>query len=359
MVATRALLEALEQPWSELVSNPSPRIAVLIPCYNEEVAIKDTVSGFRAALPGAAIYVYDNNSKDKTMERAKEAGAIVRSENLQGKGNVVRRMFSDIEADVYIMTDGDATYDPAAASEMIDLLFRENLDMVVGRRVHREASAYRAGHVLGNRMLTGFLAQLFGQRFSDILSGYRTFSRRFVKSFPALSAGFETETELTVHALTLNLPIAEVETQYFARPEGSLSKLNTYRDGVRILRVMLMLFKNERPLFFFAIAGALLALVSIVISIPLAFTYLETGLVPRFPTAILSASIMLLAFLSGVCGLVLDTVTRGRREMKRLAYLQIPAPGDLVQRSSGELPSASAGVLAELKQPMASVAAGR
>ncbi len=320
-------------PRSEYVTT---RIAVLIPCYNEEVAIKDTVNGFRSALPDAAIYVYDNNSKDQTAARAREAGAIVRTENLQGKGNVVRRMFSDVEADVYIMTDGDATYDPSSAQKMVDLLLQDNLDMVVGRRIHQEAAAYRAGHVLGNRMLTGFLAQLFGQRFSDILSGYRTFSRRFVKSFPALSAGFETETELTVHALTLNLPIAEVETHYFARPEGSISKLSTYRDGIRILRVMLALFKNERPLAFFGIAGFVLAAVSIVLSIPLAITYVETGLVPRFPTAILSASIMLLAFLSAVCGLVLDTVTRGRREIKRLAYLQITAPNELLQGKTGE-----------------------
>ena len=303
-----------------------PRIAVLIPCYNEEVAIPDTVAGFRAALPEAQVYVYDNNSKDKTKERARAAGAIVRTETLQGKGHVVRRMFSDIEADVYIMTDGDATYDPSAARRMIDLLLADNLDMVVGRRVHKETSAYRAGHVLGNRMLTGFLAQLFGQRFTDILSGYRVFSRRFAKSFPALSAGFETETELTVHALTLNLPIAEVETHYFARPEGSTSKLSTYRDGFRILKLMITLFKNERPIAFFGIAAGLLALVSIAISIPVLITYFETGLVPRFPTAILSASLMLAAFLSIVCGLVLDTVTRGRREFKRLQYLQIPAP---------------------------------
>jgi len=308
------------------VSKLAPRIAVLIPCYNEEVAIGDTVAGFRAALPNARIYVYDNNSKDRTMEVARAAGAIVRRENLQGKGNVVRRMFSDIDADVYVMTDGDATYDPSTALQMVELLVQENLDMVVGRRVQTVTSAYRAGHVLGNKMLTGFLARLFGQRFTDILSGYRTFSRRFAKSFPALSAGFETETELTVHALTLNMPIAEVETKYFARPEGSVSKLSTYRDGFRILRLMLALFKNERPVAFFGLTAFVLALIAIVLSIPVVITYLETGLVPRFPTAILSASIMLLAFLSAVCGLVLDTVTRGRREMKRLAYLQVPAP---------------------------------
>ncbi|MEP7051080.1 MAG: glycosyltransferase family 2 protein [Pseudomonadota bacterium] len=312
------------------MNKPTARVAVLVPCYNEEVAIADTVRGFRAALPSAEIYVYDNNSKDRTMQVAKEAGAIVRSEPLQGKGNVVRRMFSDIDADVYIMIDGDATYDPASANTMIKLLVEHNLDMVVGRRVQTQTEAYRAGHVLGNKMLTGFLAQLFGQRFTDILSGYRTFSRRFVKSFPALSAGFETETELTVHALTLNLPIAEIETKYFARPAGSMSKLSTYRDGFRILRVMLTLFKNERPMAFFGIAASVLALLSVALSVPIVMTFLETGLVPRFPTAILSASIMLLAFLGLVCGLVLDTVTIGRRETKRLAYLQVPAPNGSV-----------------------------
>ena len=308
----------------------SPRVVVIIPCYNEEVAIAQTVRGFRAVLPEAPIYVYDNNSKDATSARAREAGAIVRREPLQGKGHVVRRMFSDIEADVYVLVDGDATYDPVAAPEMIRMLIDENLDMVVGRRVHQQAEAYRAGHVLGNRLLTGFLAQLFGQRFTDILSGYRVFSSRFVKSFPALAAGFETETELTVHALTLGLPIAEIETQYYARPEGSVSKLSTYRDGFRILRVILALFKNERPFAFFGIAAVALGIVSVLLAIPIIVTFLETGLVPRLPTAVLSASIMLLAFLAAVCGLVLDTVTRGRREMKRLAYLQMDAPSELL-----------------------------
>jgi len=306
----------------------TPRIAVLIPCYNEEVAIGDTVRGFQKALPEATIYVYDNNSKDKTIDRAREAGAVVRTESLQGKGNVVRRMFADIEADVYLMTDGDTTYDPGAARKMIDLVIDDNLDMVVGKRIHKAKEAYRPGHVLGNRMLTGFLARLFGQRFSDILSGYRAFSRRFAKSFPALSAGFEIETELTVHALTLNMPVAEVDTDYFERPAGSTSKLNTYRDGIRILRVMMTLFKNERPLAFFSWAALLMGLTSIGLSIPVFITWIETGKVPRFPTAILSASIMLLAFLSLSCGLVLDTVTRGRREVKRLRYLEIAAPQD-------------------------------
>jgi glycosyltransferase involved in cell wall biosynthesis len=304
----------------------TPRIAVLIPCYNEEVAIGDTVRGFQKALPEATIYVYDNNSKDKTVERAREAGAVVRTETLQGKGNVVRRMFADIEADVYLMTDGDTTYDPGAARGMCDLIVRDNLDMVVGKRIHKAKEAYRPGHVLGNRMLTGFLARLFGQRFSDILSGYRAFSRRFAKSFPALSAGFEIETELTVHALTLNMPVAEVDTDYFERPAGSASKLNTYRDGVRILRVMITLFKNERPLAFFSWAALALGLVAIGLSIPVFITWVETGLVPRFPTAILSSTLMLLAFLSLSVGFVLDTVTHGRREVKRLMYLQNDAP---------------------------------
>lgn len=306
----------------------TPRIAVLIPCYNEEVAIGDTVRGFQKALPEATIYVYDNNSKDKTIERAREAGAVVRTESLQGKGNVVRRMFADIDADVYLMTDGDTTYDPGAARKMIDLVVADNLDMVVGKRIHKAKEAYRPGHVLGNRMLTGFLARLFGQRFTDILSGYRAFSRRFAKSFPALSAGFEIETELTVHALTLNMPVAEIATDYFERPAGSTSKLNTYRDGIRILRVMITLFKNERPLAFFSWAALLMGLTSIGLSIPVFITWIETGKVPRFPTAILSASIMLLAFLSLSCGLILDTVTRGRREVKRLRYLEIAAPQD-------------------------------
>lgn len=305
------------------------RIAVLIPCYNEELTIGQTIAGFRKALPSAAIYVYDNNSKDRTAEQAVKEGAVVRSETLQGKGHVVRRMFSDIDADVYVMADGDATYDPTAAEAMIERLVSQNLDMVVGRRLHKHPEAYRAGHVLGNKMLTGFLASLFGRRFTDILSGYRVFSRRYVKSFPALATGFETETELTVHALTLNLPIAEMDTNYFMRPEGSSSKLATYRDGFRILIVMLTLLKNERPFYFFGIIALLLAFTSVGLSVPLIATYLETGLVPRIPTATLSASIMLLAFLSTVCGMILDTVTRGRREIKRLAYLQISAPASL------------------------------
>ena len=306
----------------------APRIAVLIPCYNEEVAIFDTVTGFQKALPEATIYVYDNNSRDKTVERARAAGAVVRTETLQGKGNVVRRMFADIDADVYLMTDGDTTYDPGAARRMCEMVVDDNLDMVVGKRIHKAKEAYRPGHVLGNKMLTGFLAWLFGTRFTDILSGYRAFSRRFAKSFPALSAGFEIETELTVHALTLNLPVAEIDTDYFERPAGSTSKLNTYRDGVRILRVMMTLFKNERPLAFFTWAAFILGLASIALAIPIIIHWIQLGDVPRFPTAILSATVMLLAFLSLAVGLNLDTVTRGRREVKRLMYLQIPGPQD-------------------------------
>jgi len=303
-----------------------PRIAVLIPCYNEELSIAKTVTAFRSVLPTATIYVYENNSDDQTSARALQAGAVVRAEKLQGKGNVVRRMFSDVEADVYLMVDGDATYDPTPARAMIELLLRDNLDMVVGKRMHADATAYRRGHVVGNRLLTALLCRLFRQSLTDILSGYRVLSRRFVKSFPALSTGFETETELSVHALTLTMPIAEIAVDYAARVPGSASKLDTYRDGWRILLFMLGLFKNERPMTFFGLAGAAFSLSSVLLSIPIFVTYLDSGLVPRFPTAILSASLMLLAFLSLVCGLVLDSVTRGRRELKRLSYLQIPGP---------------------------------
>jgi glycosyltransferase involved in cell wall biosynthesis len=319
------------------MSSAAKRVAVLIPCYNEGVTIEQTVRGFQKALPDAEIYVYDNNSKDDTCARAAAAGAIVLSETRQGKGNVVRRMFADVEADIYLLTDGDATYDPATAPLMIEKLKASNLDMVIGRRVHKDAGAYRPGHVLGNRMLTGFLGLLFGTQFHDILSGYRVFSRRFVKSFPVLSSGFEIETELSVHALTLSLPVEEVDTEYGARPEGSASKLSTYRDGFRILSVMLGLFKNERPMAFFSICGALLALLSLILAFPIVVEYAHTGLVPRFPTAILCASLMILAFLSVVAGVILDTVSRGRRELKRLVYLSIPAPGTVAAEVGAEV----------------------
>lgn len=304
-----------------------PRIAVILPCYNEEAAIAQTVAGFRAALPTARIYVYDNNSRDRTVEVARAAGAIVRSERVQGKGAVVRRMFADVDADVYVMADGDATYDAASAPALVARLLDEQLDMVVGSRVHEAAAAYRRGHQFGNKALTGMLARLFGRSFTDILSGYRVFSRRFVKSFPALSAGFEIETEISVHALELKMPVAEVSTPYFARPEGSASKLSTYGDGWRIATTIATLYRIERPLLFFGAIGGLLALVAVLLALPLVFTYLQTGLVPRFPTAILATGLIILASLCGFAGLILDTVVRGRREVRRLAYLAHPAPG--------------------------------
>lgn len=301
-------------------------IAVLLPCYNEEAAIAQTIAGFRAALPDATIYVYDNNSRDRTIEVARAAGAVVRSERMQGKGNVVRRMFADIDADIYVMADGDATYDPAQAPAMVARLAEEGLDMVVGTRVHEAAEAYRRGHVLGNRAMTGFLAGLFGRSFTDIFSGYRAFSRRFVKSFPVLSSGFEIETEISVHALELKMPVGEVETPYFARLEGSHSKLNTYRDGLRILRTIVTLYRIERPMLFFGWIASLFATIAVVLAIPLVLTYMHTGLVPRFPTAILVTGLMILAFLNLFTGLILDTVVRGRREVRRLAYLAQPGP---------------------------------
>ena len=305
----------------------TPRVAVILPCYNEEAAIAGTVAGFRAALPHADIYVYDNNSRDRTAEVAAAAGATVRREPMQGKGRVVRRMFADVEADIYVMADGDATYDPAAARAMIDLLVDERLDMVVGARASEVDAAYRRGHRFGNALLTGILARIFGRSFSDILSGYRVFSRRFVKSFPVLSSGFEIETEISVHALELRMPVAEVVTRYGARPEGSASKLSTYRDGWRILSTILTLFRIERPVLFFGVIGAALVALAVVLTIPLGITYVQTGLVPRLPTAILATGLVILAFLCLFTGLILDTVVRGRREVRRLAYLALPAPG--------------------------------
>jgi glycosyltransferase involved in cell wall biosynthesis len=304
----------------------SPRIAVLLPCYNEEAAIAATVAGFRAALPGATVYVYDNNSRDRTREIAAEAGAVVRSERQQGKGHVVRRMFADIDAEVYVMADGDLTYDPTAAPAMVDLLLAEQFDMVVGTRRHEEKQAFRGGHVLGNRLFTGLLAGLFGRSFSDIFSGYRVFSRRFVKSFPVLSSGFEIETEMSVHALELRMPVGEVETVYAARPEGSQSKLSTYSDGWRILTTIVTLYRIERPVLFYGGIGALLVALAVVLAIPLVVTYLATGLVPRVPTAILVTGMTIIAVLCFFTGLILDTVTRGRREVRRLSYLSLAAP---------------------------------
>jgi glycosyltransferase involved in cell wall biosynthesis len=309
-----------------LDSPHSPRIAVLLPCYNEEAAIAATVAGFGAALPGATVYVYDNNSSDRTCEIAAKAGAVVRTERQQGKGNVVRRMFADVDADIYIMADGDLTYDPKAAPEMVAMLIAEQLDMVVGTRKHEAKEAYRGGHVLGNRIFTGLLAGLFGRSFSDIFSGYRVFSRRFVKSFPVLSSGFEIETEISVHALELRMPVGEVETAYASRPEGSHSKLSTFSDGWRILKTIVTLYRMERPVLFLGTIGALLVAVAILLSVPLIMTYLDTGLVPRLPTAVLVTGMIIVAVLCFFAGLILDTVTRGRREVRRLAYLAQPAP---------------------------------
>jgi glycosyltransferase involved in cell wall biosynthesis len=302
----------------------TPQIAVLVPCLNEEAAVPRVVADFRKHLPQALIFVYDNGSTDRTVEVARQAGAIVRREPLKGKGNVVRRMFADIDADIYVLVDGDDTYHAASAPALIQRLVDDSLDMVNGAREEKSELAYRRGHRFGNRLLTGLVAKFFGERMTDMLSGYRVFSRRFVKSFPALATGFETETELTVHALELRLPIAEVMTPYRERPPASSSKLRTIPDGIRIMRLIMRLVREERPLEFFSSVAALLAVTSIVLAIPVVADYLRTGLVPRLPTAVLSTGLMLLGFLSFACGLILSTVTRGRMEAKRLHYLDIP-----------------------------------
>jgi glycosyltransferase involved in cell wall biosynthesis len=304
-----------------------PHLAVLIPCYNEALTIRKVVGDFRAALPSAVIFVYDNKSTDGTMLAAREAGAIVRRETLQGKGNVVRRMFADVDAEIYVLVDGDDTYDASAAPEMVRSLIEQQLDMVNGARVTESADAYRRGHRLGNAVLTGIVRWIFGNRLRDMLSGYRVFSRRFVKSFPALAAGFETETEFTIHALELKMPIAEVPVAYKERAQGSLSKLRTYSDGIRILRTIVLLVKEERPLQFFAVAALALLLLGVGFGIPVVLEFLRTSLVARLPTALLATGLILLSFLAFVCGLLLDSVARGRKEIKRLAYLAIPAVG--------------------------------
>jgi len=301
-----------------------PKVAVIIPCRNEAHSIAEVVSGFRAALPSASIYVFDNNSADDTVANARAAGASIRQELRQGKGNVVRRMFADVDADAYVMADGDSTYDANYAASMVKRLFDEHLDMVVGTRVASDGAAYRPGHRFGNRLLTFAVANLFGEQFTDMLSGYRVFSRRFVKSFPAMSSGFEIETELTIHALELHLPVAEVVTPYKIRHPRSTSKLRTYSDGLKIFRLIMVLYKNERPFQFFSAIASIFLIVALALGIPLVVTFIKTGLVPRQPTAILATGSVLLAGLSFIAGLILDTVTRGRREMRRLAYLAVP-----------------------------------
>ncbi len=316
-------LSPLPVPWAGL------RLAVLIPCYNEAVAIPKVVADFRTALPGAVVFVYDNNSADGTAAAAEAAGAVVRRETQQGKGHVIRRGFADIDADIYVLVDGDDTYDAAAAPAMVARLLAEQLDMVNGRRVSNDqasaAAAYRPGHRFGNRVLTGLVQSVFGARIGDMLSGYRVFSRRFVKSFPALSSGFEIETEITVHALELAMPITEMPTRYKERAAGSASKLRTFSDGVRILRSITVLVRQERPLQVFALAGAALLLLGLAVGVPVIVEFRHTGLVPRLPSAVLATGLVLLSFLSFACGMILDTVARGRKEMRRLAYLAIPA----------------------------------
>ena len=306
------------------VTTAQPTIAVLIPCLNEEAAIARVISGFRQYLPDAVIFVYDNGSTDGTVRVARESGAVVRSEPLRGKGNAMRRMFADIEADVYVLVDGDDTYDASAAPALVQKLLSESLDMVNAARQETSQQAYRMGHRFGNVMLTSLVAWFFGARFNDMLSGYRIMSRRFVKSFPALASGFEIETELTVHALQLRAPVGEVMTPYKERPPASSSKLRTIPDGIRILRLIGRLIREEKPLEFFSVAAGILALVAVVLVAPVIAEYLQTGLVRRFPTAVLSMGLMLLSSLSFFAGLILATVTRGRNEAKRLQYLNVP-----------------------------------
>ncbi|SFH95259.1 Glycosyltransferase involved in cell wall bisynthesis [Bosea sp. OK403] len=302
-------------------------IAVLIPCHNEALTIAAVVRSFRESLPGAAIYVYDNNSSDGTAEAARQAGAIVRGERRQGKGYVVRRMFSDVEADIYLLVDGDATYEAEAAPRLVAELLAGPYDKVNGARVHHRHDAYRRGHVLGNRVLTGLVSRIFGAHSRDMLSGYKVLSRRFVKSFPATSNGFEIETELLVHALDLDVPMSEIETLYKERPAGSESKLSTFKDGFRIFGLILHLVRDLLPLQFFTLIGTLFVLSSIGLGVPVILAFIETGWVMRLPTAVLSVGLMIAGLLAFVTGLILDSVARGRREKKLIAYLGHPAAG--------------------------------
>ena len=318
--------EELEQAFQRAAAGAARSIAVLLPCHNEEATIGEVIDGFRRSLPGADIYVYDNNSTDRTAEVAKAAGAVVRFEPYQGKGNVVRRMFADIDADIYVLADGDLTYDASAAGRLVEALIERNADMVVGVRVSTAEAAYRPGHRAGNRFFNLLVARLFGNGFTDILSGYRVMSRRFAKSFPAASSGFETETELSVHALDLKLVTVEIPLVYGERPENSKSKLRTYRDGLRILTKIVMMYRALKPLQFYGLIAAGLMALSIAIGTPVLIEYAHTGLVPRMPTALLAAAIMQLGFLSLACGIITDAVGANRRELKRMQYLQLPAP---------------------------------
>jgi Glycosyl transferase family 2 len=322
------MLHTLPVRDADKLSRPiSLSVAVLIPCYNEELAVAEVIAGFRASLPDATMLVYDNNSSDRTRQIASGAGAVVRNETLQGKGHVVRRMFADVEADIYVLVDGDNTYDPAAAPVMVRQLVENRLDMVTAVRLPAGQDAYRPGHRIGNRVLSFLVCRVFGNRVSDVLSGYRVFSRRFVKSFPALATGFETETEFTIHALELRMPIGELVTQYRGRVTGSRSKLHTISDGIRILRTIMKLVKQERPLQSFGLTGAALLTVGLALGLPVVLQFLHSGMVPRLPTALLATGLILASSLSCVCGLVLEQVARGRQELKRLAYLSIPAIG--------------------------------
>lgn len=321
MTPGTAHLSSMERPGALHPPQHEARVAVLIPCHNEEAAIANVVERFARALPQAEIFVYDNNSTDRTVEVARAAGARIGRESLKGKGNVVRRMFADIDADAYVLVDGDDTYDPASAPAMINLLLEQMLDMVTGTRITEIRAAYRPGHRAGNVLLTGIVTRIFGNRITDMLSGYRVFSRRFVKSFPVLSAGFEIETEFTIHALELRMPLGELDTPYRDRGEGSTSKLSTYKDGSRIFLTILHLVKEERPLQFFSLISVVLFVISIVLGFPLFLEFRRTHLVPRLPTGVLTTGIMMLSFLSLVCGLILDSVSRGRKEVKQIAYL--------------------------------------
>jgi len=303
-----------------------PAVAVLVPCFNEAAAIAKVVADFRAALPAATVYVYDNNSTDDTQAIAAAAGAEVRRETRRGKGNVVCRMFQDVEADIYVMVDGDDTYDASAAPALVARLYDDNLDMVVGKRIETHQAAYRAGHRLGNRVLTGMVRRLFGAQIDDMLSGFRVFSRRFVKSFPSFSREFEIETELTVHAMQMRMPIAEIDTRYKERPPGSTSKLRTFRDGWRILLAITNLMRNERPLLFFSLVGFIVAAIAIVLAVPVVLGFIHTGEVRKFPTAILCTGLGVISVVCVATGLILDLVAHVRREAKRLNYLQHAAP---------------------------------